>query len=109
MSTKREVVGRPDWRRTNEGLPDWIPDDRLYLYPGSGRGQEVSDWIPDPEAPPEVVISKEQEMYGIGWRPGMPEIPFSIDKNWKKKRKKAEADDGATEERADPGDNEGQG
>ena len=79
-----------DWRMTAEGMPDWIPEDQERYYPGCGHGNTVIDWIPDPNAPPEVTITKEQEMYGMGWKPGMPETPFEIDKKWRTKKKVVE-------------------
>jgi hypothetical protein len=53
-------------------MPDYVPEELRHLFRQAEANRNQRDWIPDASAPPEVKITREQEMYGIEWQPGDP-------------------------------------
>ena len=50
--------------------PDYVPEGREHLYPGSGTGEHNLGYTPDPRAQPEKRPTPMQERYGWDYKPG---------------------------------------
>lgn len=77
---------KDNYAMSRDQRPDWVHPDKEHLFPGYGLVRRP-DFIPDPDAEPEVTITAGEEKYGIGWREGdaipkkKAEKPFLIPGN----------------------------